>query len=434
MRERVWLLAAFFIALSACAPQQTAASPAAASQTMTTEAGRAAAPPAPAISPEDIPPPLTDGLYIGYGACPGEGCNYGGHIRAWDEVSLVDGAGRDARTIGTIIPHEWVKVLDTQERVVPVRGVLRKEIDSLDGLKAGDVIFRLGYEGEGCSTVYRRGKEFSLCDWSDEGQEAQVAWDEDEIPPELLARQGFFVQVRRADGQEGWLGGGGMIGCTGDIDRTRDCDRVAGNPSEPVLPNDIDQVYGHEGSEPAPWTYDDGLYSERKICPGDDCYLAGRIRAVSPVDLVARGERGAPVADRVEAGEWVWIIAWEYRVPPIPGVVKVARDSLKVGDKVYALGRARAGCTVIFHGAFEKAIWCGAVGGNPAGADFVDWGKSSTFDANRAGLWVLVKRKANGQPGWVREADLGKFACASLKARARECPAATPPPDVSQVY
>ena len=420
-----WAVAVLATALAACSPQQAVAPPVGQSK---------ASLPATVALTEDAPPPLTDGLYIGHGACPGEGCNFGAHIRAWDETTLVDGTGKDARTIGAIMPQEWVKVLETQERVVPVRAVLGKEVDGLDGLKAGDVVYRLGYEGEGCSTVYRRGKEYSWCDVSDGSQPEQIAWEQDAIPQDLLDRQGFFVQVRRADGQEGWLGKGNGFGCTGDIDRTRDCDRVAGDPPAPVLPNDVDQVYGHEGLEPAPWAYEDGLYSERKVCPGDDCYLSGKIRAISPVDLVARSERSAPVADRVEAGEWVWILAWEYRVPPTPGVVKAARDNLKVGDKVYALGRAQAGCTVIFHGAFEKAIWCGAVGGNPPGADFVEWAKPATFEAGKAGLWVLVKSKSNGQPGWVREADLGKFACVSLKARDRECPPATLPPDVSQVY
>lgn len=155
---------------------------------------------------EDAPPPLTNGIYIDYGACPGEGCSIGFYLRATEEGTIVDGPTADAAAIGVTKPHEWLQVVDTQDRLIPRRGVLLRESEQLEGLKAGDVVFMLGYEGEGCSTLYRRGKSYSWCDysWSD-NQEPEIKWDEVIVPPELANQIGFGVQIRRADGQAGWV-------------------------------------------------------------------------------------------------------------------------------------------------------------------------------------------------------------------------------------
>lgn len=386
------------------------------------------------ISPldEDAPPPLTDGIYIGYGACPGEGCSIAGHIRAASDGTLVDGPVGGAAVIGVIKALEWVEVLDTQERLIPVRGVLRREVQGLDGLKPGDVVYMLGYEGEGCSTLYRRGQEYSWCDQGlpEDSDEREIEWDFTDPPQELLDRTGFFIQVRRADGQEGWLGAGDFQ-CIGAIDATRDCPWF-NNAEEAAAwspPNDIDQYWGHEGSEPNPWLLD-GLYSERVFCPGQDCYLGGSIRAKESVGLVGVDEQGAPVVDTLPAGEWVWILGWEHRVRATPGVVRVEQGDLKVGDRVFSLGRPTPDCAVIFHGYFRKTLMCAAGGGQP-GADVIDWGDSEPFDAKRAGLWVMVKRRSSGTPLYVREADIGKFACVTLNNRDADCPPVKTPATVA---
>jgi hypothetical protein len=249
----------------------------------------------PIATDADVPPSLTDGIYIGYGACPGEGCSIAGHIRATSDGTLVDGPVSGAAVIGVIKAREWVEVLDTQERLVPVRGVLRREAQGLDGLKPGDVVYMLGYEGEGCSTLYRRGQDYSWCDQGlpEDSDEREIEWDFTEPPQDLVDRTGFFIQVRRADGQEGWLGAGGDFQCVGAIDATRDCPWF-NNAEEAAAwspPNDIDQYWGHEGRGPNPWLYD-GLYSERVFCPGQDCYLGGSIRAKESVGLVGGGRAG----------------------------------------------------------------------------------------------------------------------------------------------
>ena len=378
----------------------------------------------PIATDADVPPPLTDGIYIGYGACPGEGCSIAGHIRATSDGTLVDGPVSGAAVIGVIKAREWVEVLDTQERLVPVRGVLRREAQGLDGLKPGDVVYMRGYEGEGGSTLYRRGQDYSWCDQGlpEDSDEREIEWDFTEPPQDLVDRTGFFIQVRRADGQEGWLGAGGDFQCVGAIDATRDCPWF-NNAEEAAAwspPNDIDQYWGHEGRGPNPWLYD-GLYSERVFCPGQDCYLGGSIRAKESVGLVGVDEQGAPVVDTLPAGEWVWILGWEHRVGVTPGVVRVEQGDLKVGDRVFSLSRPTPDCAVIFHGYFRKTLMCAAVGGQP-GADVIDWGEPEPFGAKREGLWVMVKRQSSGTPLYVREADIGKFACVTLNNRDADCP------------
>lgn len=378
---------------------------------------------------EDAPPPLTNGIYIDYGACPGEGCSIGFYLRATEEGTIVDGPTADAAAIGVTKPHEWLQVVDTQDRLIPRRGVLLRESEQLEGLKAGDVVFMLGYEGEGCSTLYRRGKSYSWCDysWSD-NQEPEIKWDEVIVPPELANQIGFGVQIRRADGQAGWLGAGD-IQCAGAIDATRDCPFWLGSAQAALdwaPPNDIDQYWGREGSAPEPWADEGGLYAERLFCPGQDCYIGGSIRTKETIGLVGVDVQGAPVAAALPAREWVWVLGWEHRVGRTPGVVRVESGNLKVGDRVYALSRPTPGCAVVFHGYFQKTVMCATGGGQP-GADVIDWGEPEAFDAGRAGLWVTVKRQSSGTPLYVREADLGKFACVTLNNRDADCPAAKIP-------
>lgn len=372
----------------------------------------------------DVPPPLTDGIFIGYGACPGEGCSISGHIRATSDGALVDGPVSGAAAIGVIKAREWVEVLDTQERLIPVRGVLRREVEGLEGLKPGDVVYMLGYQGEGCSTLYRRGKDYYWCDpgLPEDSDQREIEWDTTQPAQDLIDRTGFFIQVRRADGQEGWLGAGGDFQCVGAIDATRDCPWF-NNAEEAAAwspPNDIDQYWGHEGRGPSPWLYD-GLYSERVFCPGEDCYLGGSIRAKEAVGLVGVDEQGAPVVDTLPAGERVWILGWEHRVGATPGVVRVEQGDLKVGDRVFLLSRPMPDCAVVFHGYFRKTLICGTDGRNP-GADFIDWGEPEPFEAKRAGLWVMVKRQSSGTPLYLREQDIGSFACVTVNNRDADCP------------
>jgi hypothetical protein len=84
----------------------------------------------------------------------------------------------------------------------------------------------LGYEGEGCSTVWSKGKLSSWCHPGSDPDPGPDVIDWEPVgsnDPSL----GFWIQVKRQTGQVGWLGDGddglGKFGCTGYQDRDADC-------------------------------------------------------------------------------------------------------------------------------------------------------------------------------------------------------------------
>ncbi|MFT3725362.1 MAG: hypothetical protein QM773_17470 [Hyphomonadaceae bacterium] len=109
-------------------------------------------------------PPTVGGVFVDKGACPGEGCHFG-RMQAEKALDLYDAPGPAAKVIGQVAADEWMDTLTTEDRFAPVRGVVRK---GGENFKAGDVVYRLGYEGEGCSTVWDKGQLKSWCDMGEQ--------------------------------------------------------------------------------------------------------------------------------------------------------------------------------------------------------------------------------------------------------------------------
>ena len=157
-------------------------------------------------------PPTVDGVFIQKGACPGEGCYLTGRIKAYEPVGLRAESGMGAAEVTQIAAGDWVDIAGTELRLITARGTSRA---------SGDVVYRLGYEGEGCSTVWTRG---SLGSWCDDGDPSDddIVWDaETESADPTL---GFWVEVKLPDGRTGWLDEESLrkFGCTGYQDRDAD--------------------------------------------------------------------------------------------------------------------------------------------------------------------------------------------------------------------
>ena len=120
----------------------------------------------------------------------------------------------DSPVLATIAPDEWVESLGAEDRLVPIAGTDRA---------TGDVVYRLGYEGEGCFTLWNKGQLSGWCDDDGDLSNDSVIWS---APADSADTSlGFWVEVKRANGQQGWLSddSNGSIACTGYQDRDPDC-------------------------------------------------------------------------------------------------------------------------------------------------------------------------------------------------------------------
>jgi hypothetical protein len=150
---------------------------------------------APLALAEDIPPPrdLYSGSYEITSDCPEQGCAYG-PARLAANTPLYARQDTRARLVATIPVTECVMKTGNDALLsAPRRGVV---LETAGRFTAGDVIYLTNYEGEGYSTVWRRGEYLS--EFQDE---VIVRWDE--APSD--SREGYWVEVTRTNGQTGWV-------------------------------------------------------------------------------------------------------------------------------------------------------------------------------------------------------------------------------------
>jgi hypothetical protein len=214
MKHRPVIGLACALALLACTPQAPAtvqpADP-------TEQPAHAAVPPAAATQSEPAAtdaPLLVDGVFIDAGACPGEGCYLKGPIKAREAINLLQDQQSDSPVLGTIEPDEWVEILGTEDRFVPLSGTDRA---------TGETVYRMGYEGEGCFDLWTKRGLSSWCDDDGDLSNDNVIWAQ---PVESADRSlGFWTQVKRANAQVGWLDEESirLFACTGYQDRDDDC-------------------------------------------------------------------------------------------------------------------------------------------------------------------------------------------------------------------
>ncbi|MGE0046573.1 MAG: hypothetical protein AB7J28_09725 [Hyphomonadaceae bacterium] len=200
MSIRLTAIAAL-IALSACA-----APPAPANETQA---------PVEAAAPDA--PPTTNGVYIHEG-CEGEGACSLRNWRVAEPTPLLAEGRPGARVIATLAPGQWVAAERLETRLVPARGVVR---DATREFAAGDVVYRLWYEGEGFTVVWRRGELLSIESEDVEGAPS-IAWEEPAIDPATQATLGFWARVRSEQGQAGWVHEPNFE-CTNELAGDPDC-------------------------------------------------------------------------------------------------------------------------------------------------------------------------------------------------------------------
>lgn len=162
-----------------------------------------------------------------------------------------------------------------------------------------------------------------------------------------------------------------------------------------------------------------GFYIAKEACPGEGCYLAGRIKAYESVDLFDRAGSGAAVVGGIEAGEWVEIVSREEHLPPVRGVVREGRKHFATGDVVFLLTSHGEGCCDIWSSGVI-ASWCDPEAvGDAAVDEVIDFDAVQAPEPEGAGLWIQIKRDT-GSDGWLRGAD--KFGCTGYQDRDPDCP------------
>lgn len=143
---------------------------------------------------EDVPPPedLYAGSYEMTTDCPEQGCAYG-PARFAANTPLYAREDTRSPVVATITAAECVMRTGADALLsAPRRGVV---LETAGQFTAGDVVYLTNYEGEGFSTIWRRGEYITFAD------EVVVRWDERPTDP----REGYWVEVTRANGQTGWV-------------------------------------------------------------------------------------------------------------------------------------------------------------------------------------------------------------------------------------
>jgi hypothetical protein len=142
----------------------------------------------------DIPPPrdLYEGSYEMTSDCHELGCAYGSARFSVDTPLY---ARRDTRApIVTTVPAAECALKTGRDALLsaPQRGVV---LETSGPYAAGDVVYLTNYDGEGYSTVWRRGEY--IHEFRDE---VVVRWDAAPNDP----REGYWVEVTRTNSQSGW--------------------------------------------------------------------------------------------------------------------------------------------------------------------------------------------------------------------------------------
>lgn len=162
-----------------------------------------------------------------------------------------------------------------------------------------------------------------------------------------------------------------------------------------------------------------GLYIVNDACPGEGCYLIGKIRAYAEADLYDKAGVGAAVTGKVAAGEWVEIVSREEHLVPARGVVKEGRGHFSTGDVVYLLSSEGEGCYTAWSKG-KLASWCDPEAvGDAAVDEAIVLDAQDGREPDGAGLWIRIRRDTGGE-GWLRGAR--DFACTGYQDRDPDCP------------
>lgn len=169
---------------------------------------------------KDLPPPLTEGYFVDKGACPGEGCWLSGRMQWTRPAPVYDRPSPKARKIGALRANEWAEAVDREFHIAPSRGVVREPNSQADQLAKGDVVYIIGYEGEGWMTLWRAGDRLGWAAPDIEPNLADIAWDP---APKTRREPVMWVRIKRAKGVSGWVRDFEGLRCGGQMGRDDDC-------------------------------------------------------------------------------------------------------------------------------------------------------------------------------------------------------------------
>ena len=125
-------------------------------------------------------------VYVDKGACPFECCTY----REWvarTDVTLLDSPNGKS-VVGRIKKGERVLALTGEVHSVPLRIIAQQDYHDA-GVKAGDTIYILHYEGEGYYKVWHGGNVVDVEGFSGEAAQPKSTW---------------WVQLKTRSGAIGW--------------------------------------------------------------------------------------------------------------------------------------------------------------------------------------------------------------------------------------
>lgn len=124
--------------------------------------------------------------YIDKGACPFECCTY----RQWiarEKISLLD-KPKGKTVVARLQKGEKVQAITGEVHSIPLRVVAEHDHPEA-GVKPGDIIYILHYEGECNWKAWRNGQIVHVANCSDEGPVPRVTW---------------WVQLKTKAGVVGW--------------------------------------------------------------------------------------------------------------------------------------------------------------------------------------------------------------------------------------
>jgi len=125
-------------------------------------------------------------VYIDKGACPFECCTYREWVARTDVTLLNSPSGK--KFVGRIKKGERVLALTGEVHSVPLRVIAQQDYPNA-GVKAGDTIYILHYEGEGYYKVWHDGKLVDVENFSDEAKQPKATW---------------WVKLKTSSGAIGW--------------------------------------------------------------------------------------------------------------------------------------------------------------------------------------------------------------------------------------
>ena len=148
----------------------------------------------------DPPPPQgadrrpPQDIYEGYFEETSDGDDTYPPLRTQADTPIYASADSASRVVATIPARECVQPGEYKLLSAPQRGVA---LETTDQFVAGDVIYRLGYEGEGVFAIWRRGETLTASD-----EDVVVRWDEPSGPAD--SRVGYWLHLTRRGGASGW--------------------------------------------------------------------------------------------------------------------------------------------------------------------------------------------------------------------------------------